>query len=98
MPGGFANWTVEVFEAVGDELGEDGQPKKERVELWKRNAVDCVRELMGNPLFRDCIRYAPEKHYADHAGKTRIYGNMWTGNWWWDVQVSRASCSLRAKP
>ncbi|KAI0676310.1 hypothetical protein C8Q78DRAFT_1084559, partial [Trametes maxima] len=80
-------WTLEVFEAEGDELGEDGQPKKERVELWKRDAVECVRDLMGNAAFRGCIRYKPERQYADPEGKTRIYGNMMTANWWWDVQM-----------
>ncbi|CDO72633.1 hypothetical protein BN946_scf184985.g52 [Trametes cinnabarina] len=87
LPGGQASWNVEVFEAVGDRLGEDGKPRTECVELWKRDVVDCVRELMGNPLFRDVIRYAPEKQYADAEGKARIYGNMWTANWWWDVQM-----------
>ncbi|CDO72062.1 hypothetical protein BN946_scf184962.g5 [Trametes cinnabarina] len=79
LPGRAVNWKLEVFEAVGDEVGEDGQPKKERVELWMRDAVHCIRELMGNPAFRDCICYAPEKHYADPQGKTRINldQNMW---------------------
>ncbi|KAH9893250.1 hypothetical protein C8Q73DRAFT_761055 [Cubamyces lactineus] len=87
LPGGQTSWTVEVFEAVGDRVGEDGKPRTERVELWKRDIVDCVRELMGNPLFRDAIRYAPERQYADAEGKTRIYGNAWTANWWWDIQL-----------
>ncbi|KAI0370412.1 hypothetical protein BV20DRAFT_1035905 [Pilatotrama ljubarskyi] len=87
LPGGQASWKVEIFEAVGDRMGEDGKPKTERVELWKRDVVDCVRELMGNPLFRDFVRYAPERQHADPEGKTRIYGNMWTANWWWDVQM-----------
>ncbi|KAI0640990.1 hypothetical protein C8Q79DRAFT_1099175 [Trametes meyenii] len=78
---------LEVFEAEGDVLGEDGQLKKERVELWKRNTVECVRELMGNAAFRGCIRYKPERQYADPEGKTRIYGNMMTANWWWDIQM-----------
>lgn len=88
LPSGEASWNVEVFEAIGDRVGEDGRLKKEKVELWQRNPVDCIRELMGNSAFRDSIRYAPERQYADAGGKERIYGNMWTANWWWDVQVS----------
>ncbi|KAI0673158.1 hypothetical protein C8Q78DRAFT_930602, partial [Trametes maxima] len=87
LPGGMAGWTLEVFEAEGDMVGEDGKPKKERVELWKRDAVECVRELMGNPSFRDSLRYTPERQYADAEGKTRIFSNMMTGNWWWDMKV-----------
>lgn len=88
LPSSEASWKVEVFDAVGDVVGEDGRLKKEKVELWQRNPVDCIRELMGNPVFRDSIRYAPERQYADAGGKNRIYGNMWTANWWWDLQVS----------
>ncbi|KAI8989225.1 hypothetical protein BD414DRAFT_415618 [Trametes punicea] len=86
LPSSQASWTVEVLEAVGDILGEDSCQKKEKVELWKRDPVECVRELMGNPAFRDSIRYAPEHQYADEEGTQRIYGNMWTANWWWEVQ------------
>lgn len=88
LPTGEAGWKVELLEAVGDVVGEDGRAKKEIVEVWSRNPVDCVRELMDNPGFRDSIRYAPERQYADADGKQRIYGNMGTANWWWDVQVS----------
>ncbi|KAI0632830.1 hypothetical protein C8Q77DRAFT_1058772 [Trametes polyzona] len=87
LPRGQAKWSAEVFEAVGDMVGEDGLPRKEVVELWKRDPVDCIRELIGNPLFRDCIRYAPEKHYVDEDGTSRMYGNTWTGNWWWETQT-----------
>ncbi|KAI0821807.1 hypothetical protein BC628DRAFT_1278229, partial [Trametes gibbosa] len=86
LPSSEASWNVEVFEAVGDVAGEDGRPKKEKVELWQRNPVDCIRELMGNSAFRDLIGYAPERQYADAGGKERIFSNMWTANWWWDVQ------------
>ncbi|KAI0668004.1 hypothetical protein C8Q78DRAFT_1071683 [Trametes maxima] len=42
---------------------------------------------MGNPSFCDSLRYTPERQYADAEGKTRIFSNMMTGNWWWDVQM-----------
>ncbi|KAJ7799918.1 hypothetical protein B0H14DRAFT_2901682, partial [Mycena olivaceomarginata] len=40
-----------------------------RVELWWRDPVDCVRELMGNPMFRDAMRFVPEGLYADEEEK-----------------------------
>ncbi|OSD03873.1 hypothetical protein PYCCODRAFT_1365213 [Trametes coccinea BRFM310] len=85
--GDSAKWRVEVMEAVGDKMGEDGKPKTERVEIWSRDVVECVRELMGNPSFRDSLVYQPERHYADAAGSNRVYANMWTGNWWWDMKL-----------
>lgn len=89
--GDSASWKVEVLEAVGDRVGEDGLPKKERIELWLRDAAECVKELMGNSLFRDSLSYAPERHYADEEGRDRLYENTCTGNWWWDIQVSNRS-------
>ncbi|TBU37388.1 hypothetical protein BD309DRAFT_995129 [Dichomitus squalens] len=77
LPRGHANWSVEVFEAQGDEVDEEGKPKKEIVELWKCDVVDCVHAL----------RYAPEHEYADDEGHTRIYSNMWGGNWWWGTKL-----------
>ncbi|KAH9853324.1 hypothetical protein C2E23DRAFT_868160 [Lenzites betulinus] len=84
--GDSAGWKVEVMKAVGDRVGEDGQPKKEQIELWLQVAADCVKELMGNSLFRDSLSYAPERHYADEHGRDRLYKNTCTSNWWWDIQ------------
>ena len=60
---------------------------KETLELWRRDPVECVRELIGNPAFQNGMRYAPERVYADEDGKTRVYKEMWSGDWWWDMQV-----------
>jgi Plavaka transposase len=37
-------------------LGDGGMMSKE-VELWRRDPVECVRELIGNPAFREVISY-----------------------------------------
>ncbi|KAI6098415.1 hypothetical protein EV401DRAFT_2147553 [Pisolithus croceorrhizus] len=79
-------WTCEIIDVCGDIVSKDGRLKHEEVELWQHNPVECVWELMGNPAFRDVMSYVPEWAYADANGETRIYDEMWTGNWWWDVQ------------
>ncbi|KAI6101513.1 hypothetical protein EDD16DRAFT_1696818 [Pisolithus croceorrhizus] len=79
-------WTCEIIDVCGDIVSEDGRLKHEEVELWRHDPVECVRELMGNPAFRDVMSYVPERAYADANGETHIYDEMWTGNWWWDVQ------------
>jgi hypothetical protein len=61
--------------------------------LCARNPVDIVRELIGNPRFKEHMRYAPERHWTSKAKDTRIYSEMWTGNWWWRTQVSTANDS-----
>ncbi|KAI9057363.1 hypothetical protein FKP32DRAFT_1584219 [Trametes sanguinea] len=91
LPCKSASWKVEVMEAVGDKMGEDGKPKTERVELWSRNIIDCVKELLGNSSFADSLVYAPQRQYVDEEGRNRLYDNMWTADWWWDVQTKMPS-------
>ncbi|KAH7926125.1 hypothetical protein BV22DRAFT_1009731 [Leucogyrophana mollusca] len=58
----------------------------EDVDLWLRDPVECIKDLIGNSSFRDCMTYAPERAYADRLGKTRLFDDMWTADWWWDTQ------------
>jgi hypothetical protein len=48
-----------------------------------------VKELIGNPAFKDFMSFVPERVYTDKEGKDRIYDEMWTADWWWEMQVSR---------
>ena len=81
-------WTCEMIDVEGDLVGEDGAVKQETVELWRRDPVECVEELIGNPALRDMMAYVPERAYTDAKGESRIYDEMWTGDWWWETQVS----------
>lgn len=93
-------WTCRLVRIHGD-LGpldennvamegiQDGET--EELELWMRDPVACIRELMGNPAFDGSMAYAPEKVYTDAEGRTRRYDEMWTADWWWDMQVSHFS-------
>lgn len=67
----------------------DGNTESEELELWMRDPVACIRELIGNPSFNGNMAYAPEKVYMDQEGQTRRYDEMWTGDWWWQTQVRR---------
>ncbi|KAI6018454.1 hypothetical protein BKA83DRAFT_4464902 [Pisolithus microcarpus] len=80
-------WTCEMVDVCGDIVGEDGILKHELLELWRRDPVECVQDLMGNPAFQNAMSYVPERAYTDANGENRIYDEMWTGNWWWDVQT-----------
>jgi hypothetical protein len=83
-----AKWLCEPFEIEGDQLDEKGNKRKETLHLWKRDPVECIRELIGNPAFRNMIRFAPERAFEDPEGKNRIFDEMWTADWWWNLQVS----------
>ncbi|OBZ74731.1 hypothetical protein A0H81_05568 [Grifola frondosa] len=90
------SWTCEPFEVTGDLTDDKGQTRVEEVELWKRDPVECVRELMGNPVFKDLVRYAPERLYSDSEGRERIYDEMWTADWWGYTELSCGGCYNRA--
>lgn len=49
-----------------------------------------MRELISNPAFKDYMSYVPKMVYEDSEGKTRIYDEMWTEDWWWKIQVREA--------
>ncbi|KAK7459537.1 hypothetical protein VKT23_009520 [Stygiomarasmius scandens] len=70
----------------GDLKDANGQTQTEILELWHRDPVEVVKELMGNRAFYTHQQYAPIRHYRDKARKNRDYSEMWTCNWWWDVQ------------
>ena len=53
--------------------------------------MECLKELMGNPMFKNSLEYAPQKHFMDEEGTNRVYDEMWTGDWWWDTQVKLPS-------
>ncbi|KAJ6591367.1 hypothetical protein B0H10DRAFT_2167842 [Mycena sp. CBHHK59/15] len=64
-----SQWFCHTFELKGDELDADGNPKTEIVEMWHRDPLECVRELLGNPSFSGQA-YEPR----------RVFKNSRTGN------------------
>ncbi|KAG1724981.1 hypothetical protein EDB19DRAFT_1897836 [Suillus lakei] len=79
-------WTCEIVTSTGDQVDGNGNPLTEQHELWRRDPVECVHELIGNPAFKEYLSYIPEKVYEDAKGNRRVYNEMWTGDWWWDMQ------------
>ncbi|KAG8898353.1 hypothetical protein FRB99_007493 [Tulasnella sp. 403] len=69
----------------GDLRDEDGNQLTEDLELWYRDPVECVKELLGNPAFKDNLSYKPTCIQKGSNGK-RVYNEACTGDWWWEVQ------------
>jgi len=55
--------------------------------FFYRNVRDCVRYLLCQIADQDDLVYAPWREF-DPNGE-RIYAEMHTGDWWWEVQVQR---------
>jgi Plavaka transposase len=88
LPTPATRWTCDIVTSPGNLLTDDGEPvPPERLELWRRDPVECVKELMGNPIFKDSLVYAPQKLFTDEEGNNRVFDEMWNGDWWWNTQV-----------
>lgn len=55
------------------------------------NIIEVLRDLIGNTQLKAHMRYAPERHWTSRARRKRVFGEMWTGDWWWRIQVSSSS-------
>jgi len=80
-------WQCEIVDVVGDTLDDNGKPMGEKLELWRRDPLECIQELLGNPVFKDHVSYVPERVYTSTEGEERVYDEMWTGDWWWNTQA-----------
>ncbi|KAJ7576496.1 hypothetical protein C8J56DRAFT_1007498 [Mycena floridula] len=82
-------WKCEMFDTDGENrrLDDEGIPMTEEIEFWCRDPAECVKELLGNPAFKDHMRYAPEQQYMDEKCTNRAYSESWTGEWWWDGRL-----------
>lgn len=65
----------------------NGNNRTETIELWHRNPVECIAELLGNPYFRGKQEYAPRRIFRNKNGTNQEFGEMWTADWWWNIQV-----------
>ncbi|KAG2118402.1 Zn-finger domain-containing protein [Suillus clintonianus] len=79
-------WSCEKVSIEGNRTDEAGQLLREDVELWMRDPVECVKDLIGNPLFKNHMVYAPTRAYKDREGLHRVIDDMWTADWWSDKQ------------
>ncbi|CAE7180458.1 unnamed protein product, partial [Rhizoctonia solani] len=73
------DWEVQPFKLTGN-CGE------EIVELWKRNPLDVIRALLLDKKLRKYLHYVPQRHYTGRDRKNRRRGELWTGDWLWNVQ------------
>ncbi|KAG8737181.1 hypothetical protein FRC10_008489 [Ceratobasidium sp. 414] len=50
--------------------------------LVMRNIVNVVRDMMANPAFHDLLKYAPETYWTSEEKTERVFGDMWSVDWW----------------
>lgn len=63
-----------------------GKPT-EPVTLFYRDVMESVAYLLSRPNLAAHMEFAPRKVWTDPSKQSRVYSEMSTGDWWWDVQV-----------
>ncbi|KZS88846.1 hypothetical protein SISNIDRAFT_417541 [Sistotremastrum niveocremeum HHB9708] len=70
----------------GDRRNEDGMLETETVELYHRDILECIEDILGDPKLKEAMHYAPTRVWSDAEKQERFYSDMWTGDWWWETQ------------
>lgn len=52
-----------------------------------RNPLEVVQSLWSNSTYADQMVFAPRRMWSSSSRSSRLYNEMWTGDWWWEVQV-----------
>ncbi|EJD33149.1 hypothetical protein AURDEDRAFT_177772, partial [Auricularia subglabra TFB-10046 SS5] len=55
-------------------------------DLFFCDPMDVLRELLADPTFRDHVTWAAERCYADDSGKQRLWSEMTSSDWMWEMQ------------
>ncbi|KAI0685867.1 hypothetical protein BC835DRAFT_1408700 [Cytidiella melzeri] len=82
------SWKSQLLKVTGDLKSDEGVEITEELELWFRDPVECICELIGNPRFQGKMLYAPEQLFEDPKEEHRVWNEMSTGDWWWETQLN----------
>ena len=66
----------------------DLQIGTETATMYSRDVLPCIEALYSNPEFAAHLIFKPERHYRRSGReRVRVFHDMHTGNWWWEIQV-----------
>lgn len=76
---------------TGNIVGADGKTLTELVEIWMRDILEVVQELLGNIAYGKQLVFVPQKVYLNGNDGERKIDEMWTADWWSEIQVSNVN-------
>ncbi|KAF8578780.1 hypothetical protein K439DRAFT_1648683 [Ramaria rubella] len=82
-----AQFKCTSIKVQGDLRDAKGNLQFEELEMFHWDPVECVWELISNLAFRNMLHYAPVEVYEDASCTEHIYNEMWTAEWWWNIQL-----------
>lgn len=74
---------------TGNTLNVKTAEGEETFVVYRRCPLEIVRHLIGLERLRDHMRFGPEREWTTtiDGRRIRVYSEMWTGDWWWRLQV-----------
>ncbi|KAI0059312.1 hypothetical protein BV25DRAFT_1908757 [Artomyces pyxidatus] len=83
----------ELNEVIDKKIPSRPQFKREEIvvageafDVYFRDVMECVKALYADAEFAPYLVFKPERHYQDKDQTKRLFHDMHTGRWWWDVQ------------
>ncbi|KDQ09647.1 hypothetical protein BOTBODRAFT_178865 [Botryobasidium botryosum FD-172 SS1] len=76
-----------VINVTGDRTGPKRQPLTEKLEVWVRDPLECIAEILRNLRFQGCTADVPRQVFADSTKGDRECSGMNTADWWWETQL-----------
>lgn len=87
-----AEFSCNELTVDGDRSDEEGRTS-ETLQLWTRDPLECIKELIGNPAFADHMEYRPKRLWkGPKRHERRVFNEAWSADWWWKTQVSIRCC------
>ncbi|KAG8710887.1 hypothetical protein FRC11_004010 [Ceratobasidium sp. 423] len=84
LPTAGPRWRRITRKITGNVVGANKKKLTELVEIWIRDILEVVRELLGNVTYGKQLVFVPQKVYLDN-GERKI-DEMWTADWWNEIQ------------
>ena len=66
----------------------------ETFEFFHHNIITCITKIYVRHDLTPHLKFKPERHYTDTDMTVRVYGDIHTGKWWWEIQVRVNLCRV----
>ncbi|KAG9107022.1 hypothetical protein FRC07_008704, partial [Ceratobasidium sp. 392] len=86
LPSAGPRWTRIQRTITGTLKDANGKNLKEEIEIWVRDIVEVVRELIGNTTYGKKLVFVPQRVTINGDPSRRKIDEMWTADWWMRIQ------------
>ncbi|KAG8747275.1 hypothetical protein FRC12_014116 [Ceratobasidium sp. 428] len=83
LPSAGPQWTRIQRTITGTIKDANGKNLTEDIEIWVRDIIDVIQELIGNTTYGKKLVFVPQRV---EVNGTRKIDEMWTADWWMRIQ------------